>query len=352
MQEKNYLHRPHTDQIPVEGSIIHLPIEQLYAESAPKRAPRRNESIRLQQNIRKYGISSPLTVCPVEVFPGSFRYRITEGEPLWRAASLVGLTHIPCRVLSADHTEQKIEQALAQIRSQKLHFLDQATVFQHLAATFRLTQAEIAKRCGLSQSAVANKLRLLQLEEGEMALIRRHGLSERHARALLCLSEPQKRATALFRVLDGKLTVSQTEGLVRAILEGIEGQCAPPLPLQRDVLPPSNSFLPQNTPFETQSAPSVMQNDPNNRPSGGTVCVCEEEIPSHTCPENALLPTVSALEIRPKRFILHTLQPLYNSLERTLSIFRKTGRQAQLETAESAEEVVITIRIPTPKTAK
>ena len=324
IRQTTHLSTAYADQIPAQGSIVHLPLSQIFAEKGTKADKRRNESIRLVQNIRKYGLSVPVTVQPIEVFPGAFRYRITEGEELWQAASLAGLAQIPCRIVSASQNDAQVEEILAKIRSKELHFLEQAAALQLLVREYGLTQSVIARGCGLSQSAVANKLRLMQLNDAERQTIRQKGLTERHARALLRLCEPQKRALVLDCVLRGTLTVSGTESLVEAVLLGEKG-----IP---DVSDRGNGAN------EVEMAGFEGRTGAYDRPKSDFELV--DSAPQES-PDTFLVG-----EVRPRRFILHTLQPLYNSLERTLAIFRKTGKKAYLRTEERAEEVLITIRIP------
>ncbi|MBE6630395.1 MAG: ParB/RepB/Spo0J family partition protein [Ruminococcaceae bacterium] len=328
------------DQIPAPGTVLYLPVAQIYTEKPLKTVKKRNESIRMVQNIRKYGLPAPLCVYPTEVFPGAFRYRITEGEELWQAALLAGLAEIPCRIVSEGQGEAEIETIFAQIRRKELHFLEQAAAFQLLVRQYALTQSEIARRSGFSQSAVANKLRLLQLSEAERAVILQKGLTERHARALLRLREPQKRALTLDKFLRGKLTVSEAETLVEAVLLDEGGISAPE----------SKQTSAENRSGRLEKVANGEKGTESGafEPCGGTEvtplgCVAGTNTP----PKPTEMPPLDRDQgFRPRRFVLHTLQPLYNSLEHTLSIFRKTGREAYMHTEEGADGVQITIHIP------
>lgn len=283
------------------GSILQIPTAELYLES-PENAHSGSKRLRLVQTIRRYGLLTPITVSPVEVFPGIYRYLVVEGEELWRAACLAEVAQVPCRIAQISPKEAEIREILAKIAAKSTDMFEKAALFRHLTDSYHLTQEEISRRSGLSQSAVANKLRLLHLSAAEQQKILLCGLSERHARVLIRLKSPQMRHTALETICRKNLGVCAAEALVE------------------DILAHSSPVLPREVPQEPLTAASSA--------------VAAAEAPQVT-------------EKSPK-LILHTLQPLYNSLERTLNIFRKTGRNALLESKQTSEGILITITIPTP----
>ena len=282
----------------VQGSILHIPTTEIYSDAT--RAPcSQSRSLRILQSIRKYGLSTPVKVTPIEVFPGTYRYLILEGEEIWRAACLANITQIPCEIAQNSPNEAEIAEIFAKITAKSSDMFEQAVLFRHLADTYSLTQEEIARRAGLSQSAVANKLRLLHLTAEEQKTVLLHGLSERHARALLRLRSPEERREILKIVCAKNLSVAATEALV-------EDRCA---------------VIAQQIP----DAPNA-----------------KIRLKTAILPQNPPKPE----EKRPQKFVLHTLQPLYNSLERTLAIFRKTGREAVLHSEQTDRDILITITIP------
>ena len=289
-----------------QGSILSISVDEIYSNKAQARL-QSSKRIRLVQNIRKYGLPTPIVVTPTEVFPGTVRYLVVEGEELWHAACLAGLTSIPCQIAQNVPQEAEISDIFTKIASKTTDMFEQAVLFRHLADTYGLTQEEISRRAGLSQSAVANKLRLLHLSAAEQKKILLHGLSERHARALIRLKSPESRLQVLGEVCRKNLSVAETERLVEGYIMQKSTDFAPNSP-QKPV------FSPQMPVFASQASEAPPQ------------------------PTNA--------EKRTPKLILHTLQPLYNSLERTLSIFRKTGRSATLASEQTESGLVITIRIP------
>ncbi len=292
-----------------QGSIVSIPTAEIYSNKA-KTPLRGGKTIRLVQNIKKYGVPTPVVVTPTEVFPGILRYLVVEGEELWHAACLAELAQIPCLITQNTPKEAEIEAIFAKIASKTSDMFEQAVSFRHLADSYGLTQEEISRRAGLSQSAVANKLRLLHLTAAEQKKILLHGLSERHARALLRLKSPETRLSVLDTVCRKNLSVAATETLVESYLLREIPDLAPKPPK----IPPIHPQAPIFTP-----------------------AICDADKQQQAVEEK-----------RAPKFILHTLQPLYNSLERTLNIFRKTGRNAALESEQTEDALIITIRIPNP----
>jgi ParB family chromosome partitioning protein len=284
--------------IPPQGSIVSISTADIYSNK-PKAPQKSGKTIRLMQNIKKYGLHTPIVVTPTEPFPGILRYLVVEGEELWHAACLAELKQLPCLITQNAPREAEIVAVFAQIAAKEADMFEQAVAFRHLTDTYGLTQEEISRRAGLSQSAVANKLRLLHLTATEQKKILLNGLSERHARALLRLKSPEMRLSVLDTVCRKNLSVAATEMLIESY---ISPHAPPNCPI-----PPQ---IPSPTRIDSTNAKGEMRKTP--------------------------------------KLILHSLQPLYNSLERTLDIFRKTGRNAVLASRRTEDRLVITIEIPDP----
>ena len=297
-----------------QGSILFLRPEQIFAENAHKKAQNQNKIIRLATRIRRYGLSEPLLVRPWSDASPFSRYILAENEELWRAACLAGLERIPCVLLPQTPQNGAENAVFEQIRAGKYNIFEQAAAFKHLITEFHLTQEEVARRSGLSQSAVANKLRLLRLDSTEQREILRAGLGERHARALLRVTGSDRTAV-LSAVIRKKLTVCDTERLIDALLEQKKTQ--------------KEASAGQEMPADSEAARCAAESKTD---APGLVVAVRERAPQG---------------VLPRKFAMQSLQPLYNSIEKTLSIFRKTGRHAEMTHAEGAEEVCITIRIPT-----
>ena len=196
------------------GGIISLRVEDL---SPNPTQPRRNfheEELReLSESIRSYGILNPLTV---RLRCG--RYELVAGERRLRAAKLAGLREVPCILVDVNMEDASLLALVENLQRKDLDFLEEAEGLQRLIRMFGLSQEEAARRIGKSQSAVANKLRLLKLPRDVLESLRENGLSERHGRALLRLPDEQTQREALAFILANDLTVAASDAYVDALL--------------------------------------------------------------------------------------------------------------------------------------
>ena len=173
--------------------------------------------VKLADSIRQYGILQPLTVR--KIGPESeYDYELIAGERRLRASKMLGLVTVPC-ILVDVNDEVSAELALVEnMLRENLGMFEQAAAFAKLNEKHGLTQEEIAKKMSLSQSAVANKMRLLKLSPEERKKIGDAGLTERHARAFLRISNPATRMSAISRVIKEKMNVSETEKHIAELL--------------------------------------------------------------------------------------------------------------------------------------
>lgn len=200
------------------GSIVYLAVDAI-APSAVQ--PRQNFSPaqleELSRSIAEYGVLSPLTVRPRQ---GG--YELVAGERRLRAARMAGLNEVPCIVMELDLEEASFIALVENLQRNDLDFLEEARGIAQLIRLFGLSQEECARRLGKSQSAVANKLRLLRLPEDVLNAMRNAGLTERHGRALLRLPSPVAQRAALEYIVDNGLTVAATDAYIDALLSAPE----------------------------------------------------------------------------------------------------------------------------------
>ena len=168
----------------------------------------------LADSIRAYGILHPLTVRD----KGGY-YELVAGERRLRAAKLAGLREVPCLAVQSDEEESALLSLIENLQRQDLHYMEEAAAIAKLIAVYGLSQEQAAERLGKSQSAVANKLRLLRLSPACVALLREGGLSERHARALLRLSDENERLAALRVIVERGCNVAQAEAYIESVLQ-------------------------------------------------------------------------------------------------------------------------------------
>ena len=185
--------------------------------------------VELAQSISENGVLQPLTVSMETGRPV-----LVAGERRLRATRIAGLREVPCVEVEADEQQKRVLALVENLQREDMNCFETAEGIRELMDTYELTQCEVAQQLGYSQSAVANKLRLLRLPSEERQQLLAAGLSERHARALLRLDVSEMRRHALGRMIKEKLTVAQSERLVEDLLAG-RVRRKPAKPLVRDV---------------------------------------------------------------------------------------------------------------------
>ncbi len=186
----------------------------------------------LAESIRVHGILQPLSVRR----KGGGRYELIAGERRLRAAILCGLDQVPCLVLEVSRESSCLLSLIENLQRRDLDFWEEAKALERLISVYGLSQEEAAAKVGKSPSAVANKLRLLRLPQEALALLRKHGFTERHARALLRLPDPQAQRAGAELVVKEGWTVARTEQYVEEVLRSqVQRKKARPPLLIRDV---------------------------------------------------------------------------------------------------------------------
>ena len=168
----------------------------------------------LADSIARYGVLQPLSV---RRNMDGYSYTLVAGERRLRAAKLAGLGEVPCVVLDVDRRESAILALIENLHRRDLDFIEEAEGLNNLIKVWGLSQEETARRVGRSQSAVANKLRILRLPRDMLREIKEAGLTERHARALLRLPEGDREG-ALGHIIENGLNVAGTEEYIDSLL--------------------------------------------------------------------------------------------------------------------------------------
>lgn len=184
----------------------------------------------LSESIRCYGILQPLTVRR-----GTEGYELIAGERRLRAAKLAGFSEVPCLIARSDEEESALLALIENLQRRDLHYFEEAAAIARLIASYGLSQEQAAERLGKSQSAVANKLRLLRLSPACAEALRANSLSERHARALLRLTDEEDRLRALRTIIDRRYTVEQSEGYIEQLLRERQKTPRAPTYIVKDV---------------------------------------------------------------------------------------------------------------------
>jgi ParB family chromosome partitioning protein len=216
-----------------EDRVLYIDINDIRPNSAQ---PRKNfDEVKLGElasSIKSNGVIQPLIVRE-----SSSGYELVAGERRLRGARLCGLSTVPCVLL---HTDERTASCLAVVENilrEDLNMFEEAEAICRLVELYGLTQEEVAERLSCSQSAVANKLRLLRLSESQRGMILSGSLTERHARALLRLKTETARDEAIGQIIARHLNVAATEALVEKMLAAPREEAQEkPLPRQRVIL--------------------------------------------------------------------------------------------------------------------
>ena len=201
------------------GRVVFVPAKSIRPNPAQPRKIFCEESLtELSDSIRQHGILQPLSVRRT----GS-GYELIAGERRLRAAQIAGLTEVPCIVMTMDDKESGMAAMIENLQRQNLDFIEEAAGIARLMDIWSMSQEQVARILGKSQSAIANKLRILRHSEPVLSALRQAGLTERHARALLKLpTEPEKMA-AIAVISRLGMSVARTEKYIEDLLADKSG---------------------------------------------------------------------------------------------------------------------------------
>ena len=194
--------------------VFELPIASIHPNPHQPRQHFDSDALdELSRSIAQVGILQPLSVRRT-----SKGWELIAGERRWRAAQMAGLSTVPCLSLEVDDVSSSLLALIENLQRRDLDVWEEATALRQLIDSFGLSQEEAGRRVGMSQSAVANKLRLLKLPDDVIDALRRAGMTERHARALLALSSPDLQRAAVKHILRNQLNVAQTEQYISKLV--------------------------------------------------------------------------------------------------------------------------------------
>lgn len=196
--------------------VRNLPISAIEANPFQPRREFDEEGLKeLADSIAEHGVLHPILVRA----KGSI-YEVVVGERRLRACQLLGWETIPA-VLRAFGDREMAEIALIEnLQRRDLHFFEEAEGYRRLLDEFQLTQSELAERLGRSQSSIANRLRLLKLSPEVRESISREIISERHARAVVGIEDPEEQMRVVRAIIQNKMNVKQTEAYIERLKKG------------------------------------------------------------------------------------------------------------------------------------
>jgi ParB family chromosome partitioning protein len=199
----------------LQDEFLEVPIGKIALNPQQPRHDFAEEELRdLAASIKKHGIIQPLVAAKI----APEQYELIAGERRLKAASLAGLKMVPVIVREGEGEREKLEIALIEnIQRKDLNVVEEARAYKKLIEEFDLTQEEISERVGKSRSAVANKVRLLNLPVEIQRSLIEGKISEGHARSILAVENPEKQRALFELILKNNLTVRQAEDKVREV---------------------------------------------------------------------------------------------------------------------------------------
>ena len=199
----------------LQRKTTELPLEQICTNpDQPRKFFAEEELNDLKNSIAEYGVLQPVIVKKER----SGEYSLIAGERRVRAAKLAGLTKIPAIVKDFDDRDAALISVVENVQRENLSYIEEAYAYKRLIDEFELTQGELADKIGKRQSTISNKLRILTLPPDIQKKLAEAKLTERHARALLKVEDPEVRERILQRVINNNLNVKQTEKLIEDFL--------------------------------------------------------------------------------------------------------------------------------------
>ena len=196
------------------GRVVFLPARAIRPNPAqPRKVFRADALEELSDSIRRHGLLQPLSVRR----SGS-GYELIAGERRLRAAQMAGLSEVPCIIMQMDDRESGMAAMIENLQRQDLDFVEEAQGIARLMQQNCMSQEQTARLLGKSQSAIANKLRILRHSDAVLCALRESGLTERHARALLRLSGEESRLEAIAEIARQGMSVARTEKFIDALL--------------------------------------------------------------------------------------------------------------------------------------
>lgn len=202
------------------GKIVSLPVDWIFPNPAqPRRLFGQEELAELALSIEENGLLQPILVRRVS----EKRFQLISGERRLMAMRSLDKKTISAIIYDVESGESATMALVENIHRKNLSFFEEARAISNLINIWGISQEEAAKKLGRSQSAVANKLRLLRLPDEMRVKIEKNNLTERHARALLCIDDHSIRKEVLDRIINQHLNVAQTEQYIKKLLENAKG---------------------------------------------------------------------------------------------------------------------------------
>ena len=199
-----------------DSRIVEIEIEKIVPNRFQPRKTFNDDISELAESIRAHGVLQPITVRPL-----GEKYEIVMGERRYRACEKLGMHKIPCMIVEMNDREAMEVALIENLQRQDLSPIEEALSYKRILEAGYITQDQLAQKLGKNQSTIANKLRLLSLDRDVQAALLKNEISERHARALLSVSDKEIQKKLLQKIITEKMTVKKTEEEIRKVEKGM-----------------------------------------------------------------------------------------------------------------------------------
>lgn len=336
-----------------ESQILNVPIEDIIPNRFQPRLNFDETGLKeLSASIKEHGIIQPLVLRRL-----GDKYEIIAGERRYKAAKMAGLTNVPA-IISALDDKKSAEVAIVEnVQRRDLSSIEEAKSYKALLDKGYLTQDELAKKMGLSQSAISNKLRLLSLSENVQNALMTGKISERHARSLLKITDLSKQDEWLEKITEERLTVRELEKRLKELIEdekdeeisfveltpNIEEikQNATDIILQKDIVDVNK---PINTvPFEEKQIPNKFFNYLEDEQANMNIIEPEETV--EPVEEIELLDFQVPIENKIEQTVEKDMTEVNNIIEKVINELKEKNILVKLEKIEDSNEIKYIISV-------
>ena len=201
---------------PTNRKVLEIPLVQIRPRKYPVRKTySRDKLMELAESIEKNGILQPLTVRKTS----NIEFELISGERRLRAAAMCGCVTVPCMIVSCSDQQADVFSLTENIVRSELNFFEEAEIINNIISNCDISRQELAVQIGQHPSFISDKLKVLDLDYEERNIILKSHLTERHAKAILKISDKTERRIVLSEIVDNNMNVSQSEEYINDILQ-------------------------------------------------------------------------------------------------------------------------------------
>ena len=203
-----------TNNLKTKERVVSIPVDMIERNpNQPRKVFEEAPLFELAESIRVCGIIQPLNVRKIS----EGKYELISGERRLKASKLIGMKTVPAIVMSVEEETSAVIALIENLQREDLSFFEEALAYEKLIKNYAFTQDALAFKLGKSQSAIANKMRLLKLSDDIKAKVVEYKLTERHCRALLKIDNENMRVKVLNTIIAKNMNVTETENFIEEL---------------------------------------------------------------------------------------------------------------------------------------